>query len=278
MTLRYHVFSLLLLALASSPVFAADDESADALVAGGNALYAAGDYTAATQKYQAALRLQPDDAAIHFDLGDAYYQRQLYADALTHYEKALQTAGPELEARLRYNLGNAEYQQALEALNTLQDALTPARAAMAYYRDSLALEPERADTRYNLEMSLRLLREIERRQVQPQANPRARNQKTSSNTGQAFNQEAQYNRPAESGAEQDEQQDTSGREAAQAPNKAIKAENKVQTQQAATPQEISPEDAERMVDILRQRAQAARNQRQQWRNARMRDARVERIW
>ncbi len=277
MTSRLHAFSLLLM-LAANPALAANNETADDLVAAGNAFYAAGDYATATEKYAAALRLQPDDATIHFDLGDAYYQRQLYAEALTHYEKALQTAGPELEARLRYNLGNAKYQQALEALNTLQDALTPARAAMAYYRGSLALDPERADTRYNLEMSLRLLREIERQQVQPQANPRARNQKTSSNIGQAFNQEAQYNRPAESGAEQDEQQDTSGREASQAPNNSIKTENNVQTQQAATPQEISPEDAERMVEILRQRARAARNQRQQWRNARMRDARVERIW
>lgn len=276
MTPRLRAMAMLLV-LAASPALA-EDESADDLVAAGNALYAAGDYAAATEKYAAALRQQPDAATIHFDLGDAYYQRRLYAEALRHYEKALQTAKPGLEARLRYNLGNVKYQQALEALNTLQDALTPARAAMAYYRDSLELDSSRADTRYNLEMSLRLLREIERQQVQPQANPRARNQKTSSNIGQAFNQEAQYNRPAESGAEQDEQQDTSGREASQAPNKNVKTDNNVQTQQAATPQEISPEQAERLVEILRQRAQAARNQRQQWRNARMRDARVERIW
>ena len=90
-------------------------------VAEGNALYRAGRFEAAAERYAAAAAILPDAAEIPF------------------------------------NLGNVKYSQALGALQTFQDAATPLRAAIAHYRASLALDDRQPDVRYNLELADRLI-------------------------------------------------------------------------------------------------------------------------
>ena len=176
--------------------FAFDTAPYDA-VSKGNALYQAGDYEAAAAHYATAAAALPNTAEIQFNQGNVYFKRYDLEKAIEHYTRALDTSDRRLESRIKYNLGNVKYQQALGAMQSFQDAATPLRAAMTYYRDSLKLDRGAPDTRYNLELANRLLGEIQRQKVQAQENAEIRNQQTSRNQGQPFREQSEEQRSSE---------------------------------------------------------------------------------
>ena len=121
--------------------------SPDEAVRQGNVLYDAGNFDEAQQQYDAAAKVLPDAAAVHFNLGNALFKQQRFDAAVEHYARALTTVAPGpagLEGRLKYNLGNVAYQRALQALSDAQEALPHLQSAMTYYRDSLEVNPQAA--------------------------------------------------------------------------------------------------------------------------------------
>src|SRR5215831_2887423 len=135
----------------------------------GNALYQNGKYAEAAAQYGSASQMLPDAAEIHFNQGNAAYKQQDYATAHEHYTQALQTTDRTLEGKVKYNLGNVEYQQALQNLQQPQTAMPHLRSAMTYYRDSLDVDPQQQDARYNLELSHLLLHKLQQEQQQPKS-------------------------------------------------------------------------------------------------------------
>src|SRR5215510_7736128 len=135
----------------------------------GNALYQSGKYAEAAEQYGSASQMVPDAAEIHFNQGNAAYKQQDYRKAHEHYTQALQTADRTLEGKVKYNLGNVEYQQALQNLQQPQAAMPHLRSAMTYYRDSLDVDPQQQDARYNLELSHLLLHKLQQEQQQGQS-------------------------------------------------------------------------------------------------------------
>jgi UTP:GlnB (protein PII) uridylyltransferase len=69
-----------------------------------------------------------------------------------------------------------------------------------------------------------------------------------------------------------------GREASQAPPSTAISRTRNQVEQAQSPQPMSPEAAEEMLEMLRERSQTTQSLRQAQRRARMRDAGVAKIW
>src|SRR5882672_10113985 len=134
----------------------------------GNALYQNGKYAEAAEQYGNAGQALPDAAEIHFNQGNAAYKQQEYHKALEHYTQALQSTDRTLEGKVKYNLRNDEYEQALQNLQRPQEALPHLRSAMTYYRDSLDVDPQRQDARYNLELSHLLLHKLQQEQLQQQ--------------------------------------------------------------------------------------------------------------
>jgi tetratricopeptide (TPR) repeat protein len=255
-----------------------------AFVGKGNEAYQNGDYDAAIKYYGQAAELLPEAAEIHYNLGNVFYRRSIFDKALEYYSRALQSAlDTTLESRIEYNLGNVKYQQAIAAMRTFQDAMTPLNAAMAYYRDSLRLATEQPDARYNLELAQRMMAELRQQKVQPQNNPGLRNQKTSDNAGQQFEQAGnQQDQPQNlpDQPQQGDQQPTQGNQAQQAPPPESASTADSQSQQASLPQqqEMTPDQAEQMIELARERAKAKQNQRQQSRQMQMRDGAVEKFW
>ena len=89
----------------------------------GNVLYQNGKYVEAAEQYGSASQMLPDAAEIHFNQGNAAYKQQDYGKAREHYTQALQTIDRRLEGKVKYNLGNVEYQQALQNLQQPQAAM-----------------------------------------------------------------------------------------------------------------------------------------------------------
>jgi len=264
--------------LAPALVVAADTLSPHQAVEQGNAAFAAGDAGAAGRFYEQAAAALPQSPLIQYNLGIVAVRGFDLDAAAARFQRALQSGDQRLESRVRYNLAVVHHRQALKALQTFQDALTPLEQAIGLYRDALRLDPAQADARYNLELAYRLLLEVERQQVQPQNNPRVRDQKPSPNEGQQSTSTGQASRRdrQEAGSEKDRK--PQGAEAQQAPQGSPSRDDSSQVQDAASPRELSPEQAEELVTVLRNRARSLEAVRQQWRRARMQDGALERNW
>ena len=79
------------------------------------------------------------------------------ASARPALDAALASDDQRFLARCRYNMGVVSYRQALDAMQSFQDARGFAVAAIRHLRASLVLQPEQADTRFNLELGYRLV-------------------------------------------------------------------------------------------------------------------------
>jgi tetratricopeptide (TPR) repeat protein len=244
----------------------------------GNALYQTGQYEAALGEYAIAAQLLPHVAEIALNQGNAWYRRFDYDQALDRYLEALDTPDSYVASRVKYNLGVVKYRQALDAMQTFQDARTEARSAIEYYRDSLRLDRNLKDARYNLELAYQLLQRIDEQRVQGQRNAETRNQKTSENRGQSFPDRAREEQSGRPDAEADVQEEMPGQEAAETPPDGAPSRTQNQVRQAASPQPMTPEAAEEMLEALREKSESAQSLRQAQQRARMRAAGVEKTW
>ena len=245
----------------------------------GNALYQAGQYEAAEQQYRAAAQALPEAAALQFNLGNAFYKQQDYGNAQEHYLRAGQTDNRLLASRVKYNLGNVKYQQALAALRTFDDAVTPLRLAITYYRESLEADPPYQEARYNLELAYLLLRQLQPPGSQEPPLAESQEQGPGQNQEQPFQPPAQEQRSQPQDAKPETSQEAQGQPAEHATQSHASLDNADAPSAPTTePQALSAEEAERLLEAIRQRARQADKHRQQWRRTRSAQPRVDKEW
>jgi Ca-activated chloride channel family protein len=260
----------------------------------GNAFYQNGNYAEAAEQYGSASQTLPGAAEIHFNQGNAAYKQQDYSKAHEHYTQALQTADRTLEGKVKYNLGNVEYQQALQNLQQPQAAMPHLRSAMTYYRDSLDVDPQQQEARYNLELSHLLLHRLQQEQQQQSPQQQRGQPQDQQRQGQQAQQDGQQGQQPQSqqqdGASQqtaapDPQQEQHQQAASSEPQdqqgeqrQDAAPENALPPgQQTAAQRDLGPEEATRLLEAIRERGREADNQRQQ-RRARMRASQVDKDW
>jgi tetratricopeptide (TPR) repeat protein len=247
-------------------------------VEAGNRLYLAGQYEAALGEYEIAAAALPGMPEVEINQGNAWFKRFKYDRALELYHQALDTVDPFVASRLQYNIGVVKYQQAIDAMQTFQDALSETREAIGFFRASLRLDPQLHDARYNLELAYVLLQRIGEQQVQGQRNAETRDQETSENRGQSFPERASEQQAGQRDAEPDAEDQLQGQEATQAPPGSALSSTRNQVQQARSPQPMSPEAAEEMLEMLRARSEASQSAREAQQRARMREAGLTKTW
>jgi Ca-activated chloride channel family protein len=186
-----------------------------------------------------------------------------------------------LESRTKYNLGNVKYQQALQAMSNPQDAIPHVQSAMTYYRDSLDVDGQQPEARYNLELAHRLLRQLQQQQQDQSQNPddpkqASQDQRQDAQDDQKPEQNQTEARQKESSQDsQNPQTGPSDQDQAKSPTDPEPNESQPLPQQA---QELTPEEAERLLETIRERAQEADRAREQRRRARWRGTRVDKDW
>ncbi len=99
-------------------------------------------------------------------LARAFYfkQKHRYDEALSTLSLVMDKGDQAFQAKVRYNLGNLYLEQALQQAKAMNiNAATPlAGLAKQAYRQSLALDSGNWDAKYNLEVAMRLLPEMDR--------------------------------------------------------------------------------------------------------------------
>lgn len=144
---------------------AAFADAARSLVERGNRAYHRGEFDRALEAYQQAASLQPEAAEIWFNVGNAYYRLGDYRAAMDAYEQAaVRSRSKALEARSKFNQGNACLRQALAGEADPSQALEGLRTSVRLYQDALQLDPSLNDARHNIEVARRLIKEFEERQ------------------------------------------------------------------------------------------------------------------
>ncbi len=142
-----------------------------------NEAYEKGDYATAEAGYREALLVTPDDARLHFNLGNALTRQGKFDEAIASYENFKQrTSDPRERAAADYNIGN------------IHGAKEEWAKAAGKYRESLRANPTDPQAQYNYELARRRLTQPPPEQ-QPQDGDQQQEQQQQQDTQQQQQQQ-----------------------------------------------------------------------------------------
>lgn len=214
-------------------------------VEAGNRLYEEGKYSEAHARYLEALAKAPGLPLARFNEGNALYQSQEFQRAMEAYMDALENGDPAWRSRAWYNVGNALVRQQ-----------QPGAAAEAY-KEALRLDPSDADAKHNLEMALMQLEQQQQQQDQ--------GDESSDDDSQDQESEGQQGEGRQDASESGDQQDESEQDQQDQGGGGAEDQSQDQPGQGATggseededdqragqaPAEMTPEQAERLLQAI----------------------------
>ena len=154
--MKSKVESILVVLLLYSSVAFAQKEAGD--VRRGNREYRKQNFTEAEVDYRRGLEANKDSYEAHYNLGDALFKQDKYAEAQTEFETAARMLDrkedKERFAKAMHNIGNCNF------------ARQQYDKAVAAYQDALRANPKDNDTRYNLVKAMELLQQQQQQQQQ----------------------------------------------------------------------------------------------------------------
>jgi len=201
--------------------------------------YEQGDFSEAEVQFRKAGDLDESSFEADFNTGAALFEQDKYQETVQQYESLVQqSSDPGKLSKVWHNMGNglleaAQYQASIEA-----------------YKNSLRLNPDDPDTKYNLAYARKKLQE---QQQQQQQNQDQQDQQQNQDQQQEQDQQAQNQDQQQ---EQDQQAQNQDQQQEQEQQQDQQAQNQDQEQeggeQQAKPLELSKEDAERMLSAIQQ--------------------------
>ena len=152
------IIAILSLFLAPYSLLFAQKEASD--VRRGNREYNKQNYTEAEVNYRRGLEKNKNGYEAHYNLGDALFKQDKYADAQAEFETAAKMLDKKEDktryAKAMHNIGNCQFAQ------------QQYDKAVAAYQESLRANPADNDTRYNLVKSMQMLQQQQQQNQQNQ--------------------------------------------------------------------------------------------------------------
>lgn len=202
-------------------------QSTRGLVNDGVDLYKEKKFADAEVNFKKGTEKSPESFEAKFNLGDAYYKQERYDDAIKSFQSALvNTKNDKQRAKIFHNIGNSllKSQKIKESIGA--------------YKESLKLNPDDQETKYNLSYALEMLKN---QQNQQQKNDKNQDQNKNQNKDQQQNQDQQ---------KQDQQQNKDQQ------NKDQQQQNQDQQQQQQSQeqkeQELTKKEAEKILNALKE--------------------------
>jgi len=211
------------------------------LVRKGNDAFRSGDFDKALEYYHGAETEIPESPELDYNLAGALYGTGGYEEATERFNRALNTTDVALEANAHYNLGNTyfksgDYQKAIES-----------------YTNALRLAPGDLDAKYNLELARRMPKEQMQQEEQDQDQQQEQEQEQEQQQQPDSSQQQQDSTQQEQEQQGDQQQDQEQQDQQQQPDSSQQQSDSTQQQQAQSEEqkEMSKEDAERILNALK---------------------------
>lgn len=271
----FPVFSFpLILSLSAGPTRGADVDLRAALEQANQAM-ADQDYPAAVKAYQKAIEADPDQPGLAYNLGVAAYKQGQLEEAKDRFTQALQNATPNVEARAKFNLGNVAYAQALKKVQAAPEAIQLLRSAVAHYRDALEVRPDDVDARANIESAwllldkLRQQQEKQKKQSKDQSKKNSKDQEKKNDSQQEKNKDKNGDQkrddqkksaPQSQPSENRDQQQKDQQKTESSASDPDKSESREGTPQPVQAKPMTREEAERLLQSVRDRERARRLQ------------------
>ncbi|MCO5250821.1 MAG: tetratricopeptide repeat protein [Candidatus Kapabacteria bacterium] len=214
-------------------------QSTKSFIREGNEKFKAKQFEEAEVKYRKALEVAPDYRAT-FNLGDALYKNEQYADAISKFSDIIsQKPDKATTSNAYHNLGNAYYKS------------DDFEKSIAAYKNALKLNPQDNDTRHNLEMARRMLKQQQEQQQNKSDNKDDKDEdgdkeQEKQDGDKDQNQQKQDEQQGKNDQQKDEQQQNNDGD-----GKEQQGQEQQKNQQNRQKSEISKEDAERILEALK---------------------------
>lgn len=172
----------------------------------GNRDYKKQNFVEAEVDYRRALETNKNSYEAHYNLGDALYKQDKYAEALTEFETAAKMLdrkdNKERWAKSMHNIGNCHFAQ-----QQYDKAVTA-------YQESLRANPKDNDTRYNLVKAMEMLQQQQQQQDQQQQDQQQQDQQQQQQEQQQQDQQDQQQQQQEQ-QQQEQNEDQMDKETAE---------------------------------------------------------------
>lgn len=199
------IIAILSLFLAPSSVLFAQKEASD--VRRGNREYNKQNYTEAEVNYRRGLEKNKNGYEAHYNLGDALFKQDKYADAQAEFETAAKMLDKKEDktryAKAMHNIGNCQFAQ------------QQYDKAVAAYQESLRANPADNDTRYNLVKSMQMLQQQQQQQQQNQQNQDQKQDQQQQQQQQEQQQDQQQDQQEQQQQQQEQNDDRMDKETAE---------------------------------------------------------------
>jgi len=154
--------------------------------------------------YQEALKKNPADPLLQFNLGDALYKNKNFEQAAAAFNEALKTDDLSLQAKSYYNRGNTQYFLGEAARKTdPEHTIKLWQQALDSFRAALALQPEDTEAEHNRETVQKKLEELEKQQQKQK-------EQQSKQSEQQNNKDEKKDKDSQEKNNQDNKQDNQG--------------------------------------------------------------------
>ncbi len=174
--------------------------------------YKDGKYDQALKDYQQMLERKGDDARLHFNAGAAAYRDKQLDEAAKQFDEAANASDLKLQGMAYYNRGNTLYylgDQNPEP-SKREDAW---KKSIQDFQNSLKLNPQDPDAKYNLAFVKKKLEELKQQQQQSQNNQQKdQDQKPDQKPGQNQDRQNQKQDQQKQDQQKQEQQQQQGQQ------------------------------------------------------------------
>lgn len=173
----------------------------------GNRDYRKQNFTEAEVDYRRALETNKNSYEAHYNLGDALFKQDKYADAQAEFETAARMLDrkedKERFAKSMHNIGNCAFAQ-----QQYDKAVTA-------YQESLRANPKDNDTRYNLVKAMQLLQQQQQQEQQQQEQQQDQQQQEQEQQEQEQQQDQQDQQQQQQQEQQEQNDDQMDKETAE---------------------------------------------------------------
>ncbi len=206
------------------------------LVRKGNRAYEREDYGRSIERYTRAAELAPESFEAQYNLANALFRTQAY-------DKAAEIFGALAADSLRTPQGRAD---AFYGLGDAQLAQQQLKEALESFKNTLRINPDDQEARFNYAYTKKLLKDQQNQQNQQNQN-QDRNKDQNQNQNQ--NGQGQQNPQDRNGKDKQDPQDQNG-QGQQNPDDPSDRNPEGDGGQQPRPSKISPEEQQRMLDAI----------------------------